>query len=97
MNETKNLKKLTAEEFRQPGSAYRAAPLWSWNCKMTRETIDYTLEAMKDMGMGGAHLHCRTGLDTPYLGEEFMRKATNWAFSPGSMMRIAGHPDLPEA
>lgn len=28
---------------------------------MTRETIDYTLEAMKDMGMGGAHLHCRTG------------------------------------
>lgn len=72
MNETKNLKKLTAEEFRQPGSAYRAAPLWSWNCKMTRETIDYTLEAMKDMGMGGAHLHCRTGLDTPYLGEEFM-------------------------
>lgn len=27
---------------------------------------------MKDMGMGGAHLHCRTGLDTPYLGEEFM-------------------------
>lgn len=23
MNETKNLKKLTAEEFRQPGSAYR--------------------------------------------------------------------------
>ena len=72
MNETKNLKKLTAEEFRQPGSAYRAAPLWSWNCKMTREAIDYTLEAMKDMGMGGAHLHCRTGLDTPYLGEEFM-------------------------
>ena len=50
MNETKNLKKLTAEEFRQPGSAYRAAPLWSWNCKMTREAIDYTLEAMKDMG-----------------------------------------------
>ena len=23
---------------------------------MTREAIDYTLEAMKDMGMGGAHL-----------------------------------------
>ena len=26
----------------------------------------------KEMGMGGFHMHCRTGLDTEYLGEEFM-------------------------
>ena len=24
------------------------------------------------MGLGGFHIHVRTGLDTPYLGEEFM-------------------------
>jgi len=24
------------------------------------------------MGMGGFHMHSRVGLDTPYMGEEFM-------------------------
>ena len=24
------------------------------------------------MGMGGAHIHSRTGMDLPYLGKEFM-------------------------
>ena len=24
------------------------------------------------MGLGGFHMHVRTGTDTPYLGEEFM-------------------------
>lgn len=27
---------------------------------------------MRDMGMGGFHIHSRTGLDTEYLGSEFM-------------------------
>ena len=27
---------------------------------------------LKMMGMGGSHLHCRTGMDIPYLSEEFM-------------------------
>ena len=30
------------------------------------------MEVLKSMGFGGAHLHPRTGLETPYLSEEFM-------------------------
>jgi hypothetical protein len=39
---------------------------------MTKELVDNTLSELKEMGMGGAHFHCRTGLENPYLGEEFM-------------------------
>lgn len=30
-----NGEKLTKEKFENPGSEYRAAPFWAWNCKMT--------------------------------------------------------------
>ena len=68
----KKTDKLTKETFQNPGSEYRGTPFWAWNTKMTRENIDYTLEALKDMGMGGGHIHCRTGMDNPYLSDEFM-------------------------
>ena len=35
--------------------------VWSWNCKVTEEQIDFQTEALKEMGMGGAHIHYRTG------------------------------------
>lgn len=60
------------QEFENPGVEYRGMPFWAWNCKVSREDIDYILPKMKEMGMGGAYLHCRTGMDLPYLGAEFM-------------------------
>src|SRR5690554_6790358 len=63
---------LSKELFKNPASEYRGTPFWAWNCKMSRELIDNTLRELKEMGMGGAHFHSRTGLKTPYLGEEFM-------------------------
>ena len=63
---------LTKELFQNPTSEYRGAPFWSWNCKVNKEDIDHTLEDLHTMGMGGAHIHCRTGMDLPYLGKEFM-------------------------
>ena len=68
-----NTDKLTAEVFRNPGSEYRGAPFWAWNCRMNKENIDDTIDSLKDMGMGGGHIHCRTGMDHPYMGEEFLR------------------------
>lgn len=59
-------------DFRNPGAAFRGAPFWAWNTRMTPEHIDRILTALKEMGMGGAYLHSRTGLDNAYLGEEFM-------------------------
>lgn len=82
--------------FRDP-----PAPFWAWNCKLDRETMVRQVLYFKEMGMGGFHMHCRTGLDTEYLGEEFMRSSgpvwkrprrrTCW---PGSTMRTAGPPAL---
>lgn len=61
-----------AEVFQNPPAEYRGMPFWAWNCRMTEEKVDAVLEAVKEMGMGGAFFHCRTGMDLPYLKEEFM-------------------------
>lgn len=58
--------------FENPPREYRGTPFWAWNCRMTKEQVDHTLQELKEMGMGGAYFHCRTGMDMPYLGPEFM-------------------------
>lgn len=65
-------KKLDRKLFENPTSEFRAAPFWAWNCKMDENKIDYTIQALKDMGMGGGHIHCRTGLENAYMSEEFL-------------------------
>ena len=47
-------------------------PFWAWNCHVTKEQIAQQTESLRQMGMGGTHIHCRTGLDIPYMGNEFM-------------------------
>lgn len=70
---TKNKSRNLDEElFRNPTSEYRATPFWAWNCKLNKEELEWQLEVFKKMGFGGAHMHVRIGLDTPYLSEEFM-------------------------
>ena len=63
---------LTPEAFRQPAEDFRGAPFWAWNCKLDRENIREQIHMMKDMGFGGFHIHVRTGMETPYLSEEYM-------------------------
>ncbi|WP_026506729.1 hypothetical protein [Butyrivibrio sp. MC2013] len=65
-------KKLTKELFENPTSRYRGAPFWAWNTKMTKDNVKFMTSVMQDMGMGGAHIHCRTGMANEYLGEEYM-------------------------
>lgn len=67
-----NKKEWKEEDFRNPSSEYRGAPFWAWNCKVTREDVDSILNDLKEMGMGGAHIHSRTGMDIPYLSRDFM-------------------------
>ena len=64
--------KLSEALFQNPTSEYRGTPFWAWNCKVTEEQIDFQTEALKEMGMGGAHIHCRTGMNIPYMREEFL-------------------------
>ena len=58
--------------FRNPTSEYRATPFWAWNCQLEKEELLRQLEVLKEMGMGGAHMHVRTGMATPYLSDEHM-------------------------
>lgn len=58
--------------FENPASQYRGTPFWAWNCKVDKEDVDRILMDLKRMGMGGFHIHCRTGMDIPYLSQEFM-------------------------
>ena len=64
--------KLAEELFRNPTSEYRGTPFWAWNCKLEREELLWQLEVLKKMGLGGAHMHVRTGMATPYLSDEHM-------------------------
>ena len=64
--------RLEQDLFKNPTAEYRGTPFWAWNCKLTQEELDWQLEVFKKMGFGGAHMHVRTGLTTPYLSDEFM-------------------------
>jgi alpha-L-rhamnosidase len=57
--------------FADPPASYRSAPLWVWNDKMSREEIKRQLEDFKARGIGGAFIHPRPGLITPYLTDEW--------------------------
>lgn len=58
--------------FQDPTAQYRAVPFWSWNCRVTEETIDKQLAVFKSMGFGGVDIHPRTGMETEYLSREYM-------------------------
>lgn len=60
------------KDFQNPPAAFRGAPFWAWNTKLNKEQTLRQLEYFKEMGLGGVTLHVRTGLDTPYMGDEFM-------------------------
>ena len=64
--------KLDRELFRQPTAEYRGTPFWAWNCKLEQKELEWQLEILKQMGFGGAHMHVRSGMATPYLSEEYM-------------------------
>ncbi len=65
-------KTLSKELFANPTCEYRGTPFWAWNCKLTKEELLEQIDNFKKMGMGGFHMHVRTGMASPYLDDEFM-------------------------
>ena len=63
---------LDPELFRNPTSEYRGTPFWAWNGKLSREVLYEQIRNFRKMGLGGFHMHVRTGMDSPYLNDEFM-------------------------
>lgn len=59
--------------FKNPTSEYRCTPFWAWNAVLEPAELKQQIEVFKEMGMGGFHMHCRSGLATPYLSDDFMK------------------------
>lgn len=65
-------KQLSDALFQNPTSEYRGTPFWAWNGKLDRQELLEQIKNFKKMGLGGFHMHVRTGMDSPYMTEEFM-------------------------
>ena len=65
-------KTLQAELFRNPTAEYRGTPFWAWNDLLTKEELERQIDVFKEMGLGGFHMHVRTGLKNRYLSDEYM-------------------------
>ena len=63
---------LSEELFRNPTCEYRGTPFWAWNSELKLDELERQIDIFKKMGLGGFHMHVRTGMSTPYLTEEFM-------------------------
>ncbi|PWT73150.1 MAG: hypothetical protein C5B60_08590 [Chloroflexi bacterium] len=63
---------LDLDQFHQPSARYRGAPFWAWNNRLDLAQLLRQMRTFHQMGMGGFHIHARTGLATPYLSDEFM-------------------------
>lgn len=58
-------------EWHSPSAIWRSAPFWSWNSELEPERLQAQVQMMHDAGMGGAFMHSRYGLKTPYLSERW--------------------------
>ncbi len=61
------------ELFKNPEHIYRSVPFYSLNDMLEEGELKRQLGLMKEGGFGGAFLHSRIGLLTPYLSEEWFR------------------------
>jgi len=60
------------QEFTNPGLDLRGAPFWSWNDRLDPEELARQARDMKAHGMGGFFMHSRDGLETIYMGPEWL-------------------------
>ncbi len=63
---------LSPELFKNPTAEYRSTPFWAWNSNLDRAELARQIDAFAEMGFGGFHMHVRQGLESTYLGEDFL-------------------------
>ncbi|MFN3699391.1 MAG: glycosyl hydrolase, partial [Dictyoglomus sp.] len=59
--------------FKNPRKEYRAVPFWAWNDKLDSEELISQAKEFKEKGIGGFFMHSRVGLETEYMGEEWLK------------------------
>ncbi len=60
------------EQLHDPPKRFRPIPFWSWNEKLDVAETRRQIAEMDRVGIGGYFMHARGGLQTPYLGSEWM-------------------------
>lgn len=61
------------EKFKNPSKEFRSIPFWSWNDDLSCEELKRQVHDMERHGMGGFFMHSREGLETEYLGKQWMK------------------------
>jgi hypothetical protein len=56
-----------------PPRERRPIPFWSWNDELEPVVLAEQARSMADCGLGGFFMHARGGLETEYLGDDWMR------------------------
>ena len=72
-DKNRNNHQLDLELFKNPTAEYRGTPFWAWNCELDEKELLRQIDVFKEMGLGGFHMHVRTGMATAYLSDEFMK------------------------
>ena len=60
------------QEFADPAPTHRGTPFWSWNDDLQVEELARQVRDMRAHGMGGFFMHSREGLETVYMGPEWI-------------------------
>jgi SAM-dependent methyltransferase len=60
------------ESFADPGAEWRPVPFWFWNSSLDPREIERQVHLMHEAGLGGFFMHARFGLETEYMGENWM-------------------------
>ncbi len=63
---------LLKKDLVDPPKKYRPIPFWSWNEKLHTDETVWQIDQMEQAGLGGYFMHARGGLQTEYIGEEWM-------------------------
>ncbi len=61
----------TYSRFQDPPKTYSIRPFWFWNGLLDSAEIDRQIREMVSQRVYGAYVHNRTGLQTPYLSDEY--------------------------
>ncbi len=74
------------ELFINPDARFRPVPFWFWNSRLEPDEIEQQVRLMYEAGLGGFFMHARFGLETEYMGKEWMlciKRAVNTAHELG--------------
>jgi len=75
-------------EARHEGREWRPTTFWSWNDRLDPEEVRRQIREMARGGLGGHFMHARRGLETAYLGPEWM-EAVRAAIDEGRHTGVA--------